>query len=561
MLLFTLIPLFLALLIRLFYLQILGFSEFSGIAAKQHNRVFKTEPRRGAIFGRRMEPMAINLEAASVYCDPRRISDKENTAVVLSKVLKVEASLLLEKFNKDKAFAWLKRKVSDEDAKVVEQLGIRGVYLLNECKRSYPNDNLASQVIGFVGVDNDGLEGLELSFDERLKGRPGYSYMVKDAKRRTVFFDKKRSLPPQNGFNLVLTMDSVIQCIVEEELREMVRTSHASSASCVVMDPFSGAILALANYPDYNLNDFSKTPRSVMANTAISGVYEPGSVFKIVTASAALNEAKAGLDDSIYCEKGEYRIGGRVLHDFHRFGTLSFREVISKSSNIGTVKIAHKLGKEKLFEYIKKFGFGEKTGIDLPGEARGISRPPAKWSRSDITTIPIGQGIAVTPLQLVRAVSVIANGGYLVQPYIVDHITTWDGVICERSRPGPGRRVLKETTSAQMKKILRSVITEGTGRRAESKLYEMCGKTGTAQVASPRGGYYPDKYAATFLGFAPMELPAISVVVVAHDPHPVYFGGSVAGPVFKRISERVLQYLGTGGKSRLYPRNKNYREK
>ncbi len=540
---FFLISLLLSLLVRLFYLQVLSFERFSGLASEQHRKVLKVEPHRGTIFDRYMEPLAINLDVPSVYCEPRNIKDKERTADILSGVLRVDRGDLLEKLRRDKGFIWVKRKIDDRTAKKVKDLDLPGVHFLNESERNYSNDNMAAHVIGFVGIDNEGLEGLELFFDEKLKGKPGWKHLVRDAKKRAVLFNEEESIPPQNGFNLVLTIDSVVQCIAEEELRKMVREFRASSGSVIVMDPFSGSILALANYPDYDLNASFRAPREFMKNEAVSSVYEPGSVFKIVTASAALNEGTVDFETRVYCENGEYSTGGRILHDYHRYGELSFLDVIAKSSNIGTVKVAQELGEEKVYDYIRRFGFGEKTGVDLPGEVSGISRPPAVWSRSDITTIPIGQGIAVTPLQMVCAISVIANGGYLVRPYVVDRVTTWEGETYRRFEPVTRRRVLSEYTCEKMKDALRRVVTDGTGRRARSKLYDTCGKTGTAQMVNPAGGYYPDKYNATFVGFAPMELPAVSIVVTARDPHPVHFGGSVAGPTFKRITERTLQYL------------------
>ncbi|RKY42930.1 MAG: penicillin-binding protein [Candidatus Makaraimicrobium thalassicum] len=544
---FFLISFLLALLIRLFYLQILSFDRFSAMASEQHNSVLKVEPHRGAIFDRYMEPLALNLDAPSIYCNPGEVKDKERTADMLSSILHTGRPALLEKLGRDKGFVWLERKVDSGTADKIKELRPPGIYFVDETKRRYPNDNMAAHIIGFAGIDNRGLEGLEMLYNEKLGGRPGWRHLVRDAKRRPVLVNEKESIPPQNGYNLVLTIDSVIQYIAEEELENMARKFHASSASVVVMDPVSGKILALANYPDYDLNAFSEAPRKHMKNTAISSVYEPGSVFKIITGSAALEEGVADLDDRLYCENGKYRVEGRILNDYHGYGELSFREIIAKSSNIGTVKVARALGGRKLYEYIRRFGFGEKTGIDLPGEVSGISRPPAAWSRSDITTIPIGQGIAVTSVQLACAVSVIANGGYLMKPYIVDRIMTWKGGVYKKNKPVPKRKVLSERTCEKMKDALRYAVTDGTGRYAASKLYAMCGKTGTAQMVDPEGGYYPDKYNSTFIGFAPLESPAVSIVVAARDPHPVYFGGSVAGPVFKRIAERTLQYMDSGG--------------
>lgn len=542
---FFVITLLFFMFIRLFYLQVIKFERFSELAAGQHNTVLKLEPRRGTIFDRYMEPMAINLDAPSVYCDSRSVKDKEFASSALSEVLDVDRAVILDRLSRDKAFVWLKRKVSPEVARKVKKLDISGIHFITESERNYASEDMASHIIGFVGIDNDGLEGLEMMFDEKLKGKPGLRHLVRDAKRRTVLFIERDSIPPQNGYNLVLTVDSVIQHITEEELKKTVKKFNAESASCVVMEPSTGKILALANYPAYNLNEFSEVPKDVIKNNAISSVFEPGSVFKVVTASAALNEGKVELGDKFDCEMGEYVVGGRILHDYHSYGTLSFVDVIAKSSNIGTVKVAQRLGEKKLYDYVQRFGFGQETGVDLPGELGGISRPPEVWSRSDITTIPIGQGIAVTPLQLASAISVIANGGYLMKPYIVERITTWDGEVQKEFEPVTRRKVLEEETCTKMKGILRKVVTDGTGKKASSKTFETCGKTGTAQMVSPEGGYYPDKYYATFIGFAPMDAPKVSIIVTVRDPHPIHFGGSVAAPAFREIAERALQYLGT----------------
>ncbi|MFH1309234.1 MAG: penicillin-binding transpeptidase domain-containing protein [Candidatus Omnitrophota bacterium] len=542
---FSIMTFILFLFCRLYYLQVFNFDKFSRLASEQHNTVVEIMPLRGIICDRNMEPLAVNLDIPSVYSNSRNIEDKdkEYTARVLSDVLDIDNDVLLDKLKRDKSFVWLKRKIDNNTAQEIKNLKLKGIHFSNESKRYYSNDNRACHVIGFVGMDNEGLEGIELEFADKLKGEPGYRHLIRDAKKKTVFFNEKDSLPPQNGYNIVLTIDSVVQYIAGEELKLAVGQFNAAGGSVVVMEPFSGRILALANYPDYNLNDLKTASQDIVKNKAIASVYEPGSVFKIVTASAVLNEALVNLDDEFFCENGCYKTRGRVLHDVHGYKTLTFREVIGKSSNIGTVKAASKLGSAKLYSYIERFGFGEKTGVTLPGEVIGISRPFSQWSRSDMTTIPIGQGIAVTPIQLVNAVSVIANGGYLMKPYIVEKMTTWDNGLYRAYKPVALRHVISRETSQKMKDVLRYVVTSATGRRAESDLYEMCGKTGTAQMVNSEGGYYKNKHDATFVGFAPMDKPLISVVVTIYDPHPIYSGGKVAAPVFKNIAERVLQYI------------------
>ena len=541
---FLLIFLFTFLFLRLFYLQVISYKKFFRMAYEQHNTVFKVEPRRGTIFDRYMEPLAINLDSPSIYCHPKSVKNKEHTAKILAKELGVDREIILNKFNSGRSFVWIKRKVDRGIVGRIKRIDLSGVYFIDESKRNYPNDNMASHIIGFAGVDNQGLEGVELKFDKKLKGKDGYIHFIRDASRRTILLNEKETVPAQNGYNIVLTIDSVIQYIVEEELKKMARKYRPLGATAIVMDSNTGKILALANIPDYNLNKSgSVKSRSDMKNLSVSSIYEPGSVFKIVTASTALEENKVGLEETINCENGKYRVVGRVLHDVHPYDDLTFKEVIEKSSNIGTVKVAQTLGEKLLYKYIKAFGFGEKTGIDIPGEVHGISRAPRVWSRSDISTIPIGQGIAVTPIQLVSAISVIANGGNLVKPYIVEKITTWEGGVFKETDPQIRRKVLSEKTCEDMRLVLRSVVEKGTGRMARSKKYALCGKTGTAQRVNPEGGYYKSKYNATFLGFAPFEKPVISIIVVAYDPHPHYYGGVVAAPVFKNIAERTLEYL------------------
>ena len=535
---------FLFLFIRLFCLQIIDRGRYSGIADRQHNQILQIDARRGTIFDRYMDPLAINMEVQSVFCNPRIISDKAGIADILSSVLEIDAADVRDKLQKDKAFVWIKRKIDHASYEKLSAMNLKGVYFRPESIRKYPNDSMAAHLLGFVGIDNEGLEGLELLYDHELKGRPGRRFETRDARMRSVLRKEKMSVSPQNGNNLTLTIDSVIQYIAETELGAMVETFNAAGGIVIVMEPSSGKILALANIPVYDPNNISGIRPEELKNSAISDVFEPGSVFKIVTASAALEEGVITLSDKVYCENGKFKVCGRILNDYHPYGELSFEDVVAKSSNIGVVKTAQKLGNEKLFEYIQKFGFGEKSGIDSPGEVPGISRPPKIWSRSDITTIPMGQGIAVTPLQLASAVSVIANGGYLMKPYVVEDVTTWEGGEIRKVLPEKKRQVISGNTCEKMKKAMRKVMTDGTGRNALSKRYESCGKTGTAQMVNPQGGYYPDKYYATFIGFAPMENPLISVVVVARDPRPQHFGGTVAGPVFKRITEKTLEYLG-----------------
>jgi cell division protein FtsI/penicillin-binding protein 2 len=540
---------FAGLLVRLYYLQVMNHRRFTHIASSQHNTEVKIPFRRGIIYDRHTEPLAINLDAVSIFCDPRHVGNKEEAASRLSGLLGMERDAVLRKILRGKGFAWIKRKADKRTADRVREAGLDGVFFIEESKRRYPNDSLAANLIGFAGMDNKGLEGLELAYDEMLSGRCGSKQIIRDARQRAVLFRERESIPPVNGSSIVLTIDAVIQYIVEEELRKISEDNNVRAATAVVMEPVSGEILAMATYPSYDLNEYYKAPRDTMKNHAVSTIFEPGSVFKVFTASASLAEGVVEPGDIIFCENGEYEVRRRVLHDYHAYGDLTFEEVIIRSSNIGTVKTAMELGPEELYGYIKDFGFGRKTGIDIIGEVSGISRHPDSWSISDITTIPIGQGIAVTAVQLARAVSVIANGGALMRPYVVKTVLSHEGEVIKKFGPVTEKIVLSPETCDIMKDIMQNVVTDGTGRFAFSEKYDLCGKTGTAQMVDPGGGYYDNKYNATFLGFAPKQDPAVSIVVAAFDPHPSYFGGTVSGPAFKRIAERVLEYLGVPKKN------------
>ncbi|KJJ84558.1 stage V sporulation protein D [Candidatus Omnitrophus magneticus] len=536
---------FIAIFLKLFYLQVLNYNRFAEMADRQHNKFLEVPPKRGIIYDRFMEPFTVNIDKTSIFADPHQIVDQAEIAQILSKILQIDYEAILQKLNTPKAFIWIKRKVSQEEFDAVKRMSLKGIHFIKETERNYPNDSMASHVIGFAGMDNRGLEGLELFYDTTLRGQPGLQHFIRDAKLRLVLDNEADSVMARNGLNLVLTVDNVIQHIVETEIKKMAEKYNASTASAVVMEPYTGKILAMVNYPDYNLNDFSTASRDVMNNAVVSYVFEPGSVFKVVTASAVLSEGICDVDTKIHCENGEYEVAGRILHDFHPYGLMTFEDVIAHSSNIGTVKMAMKLGKDKLNDYIKKFGFGSLTGVDLPGEVAGIVRPSRVWSKSDITTVPIGQGIAVTSIQLARAVSVIANGGYLVKPYIVERIVTEDGSIFKDNEPLKKERVIDEEICWKVKEMMEGVVEKGSGRKAYSEKFITCGKTGTAQMVNPKGGYYDNKYHATFVGFAPKENPLFTIIVTAQDPHPIHFGGNVAAPAFKEIAEKIFEYIET----------------
>ncbi|MFH1380827.1 MAG: penicillin-binding transpeptidase domain-containing protein, partial [Candidatus Omnitrophota bacterium] len=366
---------------------------------------------------------------------------------------------------------------------------------------------------------------------------------LRDAKRREVVSFKESAMPARDGNSLVLTIDEVIQHITETEVDRIVELYKPTAVSIVLVVPKTGEILALANYPVFDPNNPEDVTKDFVRNRTITDSFEPGSVFKIVTASAALEENAVDFDTEVFCENGSYKVGKRILHDYRPYGKLKFREVIEKSSNIGTAKVAEILGKEKLAAYIEKFGFNNVTGIDLPGEVSGIMRDPSGWSYVDMTTVPMGQGIAVTNLQLVMAISAIANGGLLMRPYIVQKFINEEGDLIRTTKPEIIRRILSKKTSGEVRELLEGAVERGTGKQAKLSNFTSGGKTGTAQKVRPLGGYYKKKYIASFIGFAPINNPEIAIAVMVDDPKGKYFGGQVAAPAFKNIAEKVLSYM------------------
>jgi cell division protein FtsI/penicillin-binding protein 2 len=498
------------------------------------------------VFDTNLKPLTINLPADSVYAVPNEIApaDKEIIARLLLPILNADYSFLKDRLSRKKSFIWLARKMSPQQGEAIKRLNIKGIGFIKESRRSYHNGYLASHVIGFAGLDNAGLDGVELYYDKYLKGEAGWAVFLRDARQKRLDLQEKMVLP-KDGYDLVLTIDEVIQYIAERELDKAFKLYHARGASIIVMDPHTGAILALANRPTFDLNGFTKADLDAKRNRSITDLFEPGSSFKIVTASAALEEKKVVEEDKFFCENGSYKFGPHILHDHRPHATLSFREVIEQSSNIGTAKVAQILGQDLLYRYIRLFGFGAKLGIDLPGEISGMAKEPRFWSKISIVIIPIGQEVGVNALQMAAAVSVIANGGQLMKPYIVKEIRDKYGETIKQFRPSMIRKVISIDTAERVKKILMGVIENGTGKLAKLPGFSAGGKTGTAQKLEPNGLYSHNKFVASFIGFAPVEDPAIAIVVIVDQPHPYYFGGVVAAPVFKNVANDVLRYLNT----------------
>ncbi|MDD5073510.1 MAG: penicillin-binding transpeptidase domain-containing protein [Candidatus Omnitrophica bacterium] len=531
------------LLIRVLYLQLARSYNLTLLAKKQHTALIELQPTRGTIFDRNMRPLAVSLNMESVFADNRVIADKKAAAKKLASAMGLSEQYVYQRINRDKGFVWIKRKLSPAESARVKALKIKGIDFLKESKRVYPNNSLASQIVGYAGTDNKGLEGLELKNDGYLKGSPGYRATYRDARRREIASFEYEYYPAADGLDLVLTIDDIIQHIAERELDWAVKKFHPIGACIIVMDPNNGDILAMSSRPTYDLNAFQRASAESRRNRAVTDMYEPGSIFKIVTASAALEEKKVGLKDRFFCENGAWSHGGgKVLHDHTGHGWLTFREVIEKSSNIGTVKVALKLGGNNLYTYVRKFGFGDMTGIDLPGEVPGFIRPPSKWSGTSIYAIPMGQEVSVSALQMGCAISVIANGGKLVKPRVIQAIQDKHGEIIKEFPTVVVRETLSEGTAATMRDILSGVVADGTGKLAQVEGYDVAGKTGTSQKIE-NGAYSHSKFIGSFVGFAPVKDPKIVVVVMLDQPHPQYYGGVVAAPVFSKVVKDTLRYM------------------
>ncbi|MFZ6017069.1 MAG: peptidoglycan D,D-transpeptidase FtsI family protein [Nitrospirota bacterium] len=533
---------FFAVSLRLTDLMILNHKRLSERARAQHIKVEDIQVRRGTIFDRRGREMAVNLELESLYCDPENLIIDDVDVKKLSMTIGRKAEVILSKIPPEGRFAWIERKLNSDVAGKVRRLDIKGLGFLPEAKRFYPKGELAAHILGFVGVDNQALEGIELEYDEYLKTTGGKILFSRDASGKVLSsgVDIKAK-----GNNIVLTIDEGLQYLVESELEKAMLKWRSSAASAIMMDPFTGEILALANIPAYDPNSPMRVSGFERRNRAITDCYEPGSAFKIIVGTAALEEKIVDLNTKFDCSRGGVEVGGKVIHDAHRHGVLTFKEVIQKSSNVGSVMIGMKLGKERVYKYAKLFGFGEKTEIDLPGEVSGWIYPPEKWSGTSIGAISIGQEVAVTPLQILRAYSAIANGGFLVRPHVVSEIRSPEGQVLVSFRGYEKKRAISTETAETFKDILKTVVEEGgTGCSASVEGNQVAGKTGTAQVIDPKTGRYSkEKYVSSFVGFVPADNPKMALIIVIYEPKGQIYGGVVAAPVFKEIANQALSYL------------------
>jgi cell division protein FtsI (penicillin-binding protein 3) len=558
---------------RLFWLQVVRHKEFVDRAEKQQLRTFEVAPRRGVLYDRNLHELAMTVQADSFYAVPSEIDDKqksawiESTAHALAAVVHTDPqdaltseAQIAERLTNGHSFAWVARRVTPEVAERMKALGIKGIYSQKEFERFYPDNEIAAQVLGYVGADDNGLGGLEQKFEPQLHGVPGRMYTAMDARRKVLGSSEHE---PEPGQNMVLTVDENIQFLAERALDRVMEKTHAANGTVVVQDVHTGQILALAIRPTFNPNVARKTTPGLLKNHAVSDVYEPGSVFKLVTYSAALDQHVTSPDDMIDCQGGKISLPGRIIHDdkADHYGVITVHEALEHSSDVAAVKLAQKVGQDKFYEYIRSFGFGARTGLELPGETRGLLQPVRKWGTTSYASISIGQEVGVTPLQLVSMVSTIANGGVYLPPHVLMPAQVGTGPHAESTlqpmpfKPGVdlpnplpigAHRVLSEMTAAQMRKMMEGVVLYGTGKPAQMNGYSSGGKTGTAQKVDPVTHLYSKSmHIASFAGIAPVNNPVISVAVVIDDPKGgSYYGTAVSAPVFADVAQQVLEYLG-----------------
>ena len=531
---------------RAFQLQVLQGERLKRLGERQHLKEWIVLPKRGAVLDRTGEPLALSLETESVYARPHRIHDPASVSRALAKILNLDSAEVKQKITADKPFVWVKRQIGPQEAEQIQALSANGIGMFYEPNRYYPQGQLAGQVIGFVGRDSEGLEGLELHYNDYIRGETGSSVIERDALGRRVLVQGVEGLRIPPGADIHLTLDTSIQYLAEKELEAAINKVRAKAGVAIVVDPSTGEVLALANYPSFNPNQFSKQSSEQKRNRAVTDSFEPGSTFKTILAAAALEEGVVGKDDLFYCEMGKYAYAGKIIHDTHPHGWLPFSKILQVSSNIGFTKIAEKLKRERYFKYIEKFGFGQVTGIDVPGEVPGLLRKPESWSAIDLATHAFGQGIAATPMQMAMAYAAIANGGFLMRPYLVRRVVGPKGEILLENQPHVVRRVVSEKTSRLLGSMLKEVTHEGgTGTMAKVEGFEVAGKTGTAQKADLiHGGYSAGKRIASFVGFVPADAPRLVALVLVDEPEANVYGGIVAAPVFRNIARGALHHLG-----------------
>ena len=556
---------------KLFWLQIVRHKEFVEKAQKQQQYTFVVAPRRGVLYDRNLRELAMTVQADSVFAVPSEIEDKKRVVHALAQVVHTSPEdgwtgedQIAARVNASRGFAWIARRLAPEVAAKVKALNLKGIYFQKEFQRFYPDSEIAAQVLGYVGVDDNGLGGMELKFDGPLHGQPGRMFAAMDARRHVMGSTERE---PEPGENLVLTLDENIQFIAEKALDAAMARTRAANGTVVIQDVHTGQILALAIRPTFNPNDFRHTTPALLRDHAVSDVYEPGSTFKLATYASALDLGIVKPDDKIDCQGGAITFNGRTIHDdqHDHFGVITIHEALEHSSDVAAVKLALRMGPDHFYQYIRNFGFGSKTGLELPGETRGLLRPPPKWGSTSIGSIAIGQEVAVTPLQLVSMVSTIANGGVYLPPHVVLATQDKDGRVAGTGTqltaqpfhagedlPNPlptgAHRVISTMSAAEMRKMMEGVVLYGTGKTAQLNGYSSGGKTGTAQKIDPATHTYSKTmHIASFAGIAPVNSPVIAVAVVLDDPKGggvSYYGGAASAPVFAQVAQETLEYLG-----------------
>ncbi len=530
---------------RLWWLQVERHEHFAKKAAQQHQRVLDLEPPRGTIYDARGRVLAVSVDVDSVAANPQAVIDPQGTARKLAAVLRLDARETRDierRLRSARDFVFIARKLDPPQADAVRALDLPGIHFVRESKRYYPMRELGAQVLGFVGTDHVGLAGLEAHYDRVVAGRAGRRTVLKDAHRRTLLSPRLATVEALPGADLHLTLDATVQYIVEKELAAAVERNHAKGGTAVVLDPQTGAILGMATLPSFDPNRFAAASQQRWKVGAVTDAFEPGSTFKMVTAAAVLAHGLLTPDDVLDCEQGGITLAGVRIRDHDPYGHLTVREVLAKSSNVGTIKLALLLGQQRLYEQVRTLGFGERTAVDLPGESPGIVRPLRAWSFLSKAYVSFGQEVSVTPLQLGRAMAAVANGGRLLRPHVVARVEGERGV--ERlDEPFEQGQALTPPVAAQLEELLAEVVRAGTGRQAAIDGYPVAGKTGTAQKVV--GGRYSHRYfVSSFVGYAPVGNPRLVGVVALDEPWPVYYGGVVAAPAFAAIARQVLLYWG-----------------
>jgi cell division protein FtsI (penicillin-binding protein 3) len=537
--------LFITVSAKAFKLQILQHEEMVRRAERQHQRAVPLTPARGAIMDRNGNNLAVSVEMYSCYGEARHIKDVEGTAAALAPFLEVPQQEIVRKIRASRNFVWLERRIPPERATRIRNLKLSGIGFAPETKRFYPNSEVAAHVIGFTGVDPNGLDGVELKYDSVILGNTGFLMTERDALGRDIAPQIALVTNSSPGKNVVLTLDKNIQYITERELSKAVTSSGARNGMALVLEPDTGRVLAMANYPTFNPNAYFRYSQAELRNRVVTDSFEPGSTFKVFLVAAALQERLVRPTDAINCENGSYTIATHTVHDTHSYGSLSVSDILKYSSNIGAAKIGFRLGSDRLSRCLRAFGFGERTGIDLPGESPGNMRAKQRWFGIDLATISFGQGISASAVQLATAISAVANGGNLMKPYVVERILDDDGNELQRFGPQVVRRVISADTAAKVTRMMETVTAEGgTGTNAAVEGFLVAGKTGTAQKADPvTHRYSASKRTASFIGFIPADKPRLTILVVIDEPKTSPYGGVVAAPAFHGIALNALAYL------------------